>query len=170
VTSTTATETETAALFDVDAGDYHDHDQRPTRYLLVTREFRDYEYGDEYDDDYTVDDDYYDYTYKGYDDLGHARADTLRFEESGIFDNWDGQWIDEPDFADQLYMFAEGSAPYAARPIDDPWRAAMAPIIATCPTCQPSGGELPDREDGGYREGSRIHQAVQTSDKETNKR
>jgi hypothetical protein len=122
-------------LFDVAVDAHHDHDQRPSHYLLVTREFRDYEYGDEYGDDCTVEADD-DYTFEGYDDLDHARADTLRFEESGIFDNWDGQWIDKPDFADQLYMFAEGCAPYAARPVDDPWRAAMAPIIATCPACQ----------------------------------
>jgi hypothetical protein len=132
-------------LFDVAVDAHHDHDQRPSHYLLVTREFRDYEYGDEYGDDCTVeaDDDYtvkgdddYDYTFEGYDDLDHARADMLLFEESGIFDNWTGQWVDEPYFVDELDMFAEGSAPYAARPVDDPWRAAMAPIIATCPACQ----------------------------------
>ncbi|MGH3573385.1 MAG: hypothetical protein ACRDUW_16370 [Pseudonocardiaceae bacterium] len=118
------TETAPAALFGMDAvPQQHHHQLRPYHYLLITREIR---HGAEIRA-YNFKPDDYDYTVEGYHDLARARAD-MSFEdvgESGIFDNWTGEWVDEPDLADDLDMLAEGSAPYAARPANDPWRAAM---------------------------------------------
>jgi hypothetical protein len=120
--------TETA-LFGIDVVAEQPHPMRPAHYLLISREIGDdakISYGAY---DYEPDD--YDYTVENYDDLARARQSIspYEWEQSGIFDNWTGEWIDTPDFADDIEMLAEGSAPYAARPADHRRRIAMTPII-----------------------------------------
>ncbi|MFF9036421.1 hypothetical protein ACF090_13225 [Streptomyces sp. NPDC014892] len=81
---------------------------RPWRYILVTKLV-------DYDDD--GDETEAEYVPEGYDDLEAAQASaTGGFEEGGVWDNWAGVWVVEPDWSDEVEMTAEGSAPYSARP------------------------------------------------------
>lgn len=81
---------------------------RPWHYLVIT-EFVDYD--DDGEETGT------EYVPEGYDDEDQARQEVgAGFDEVGVWDNWAGVWIVEPDWSDEVEMTAEGPAPYSLRP------------------------------------------------------
>lgn len=82
---------------------------RPWHYVLVTK-LVDYDGDDDFEGEA-------EYVGEGYDDVEAARESaTGGYEEGGVWDNWAGAWVVEPDWSGEVEMTAEGSAPYSARP------------------------------------------------------
>lgn len=80
---------------------------RPWRYLVIT-ELVDYDGdGEEAGTEYVQ---------EGYDDEDRARQEVGGVDEVGVWDNWAGVWVVEPEWSGEVEMTAEGSAPYSARP------------------------------------------------------
>ena len=101
-------QTEQPTLFGAPETTPADERHRPWHYILVSRLV-------DYDDD--DEETGVDYVGEGYDDLDAAREEVLdAFEEDGVWDNWVGVWVVEPEWSDEVEMTAEGSAPYSARP------------------------------------------------------
>jgi hypothetical protein len=82
---------------------------RPWHYVLVTK-LVDYDGDDDFEGEA-------EYVGEGYDDVEAARESAVGgYEEGGVWDNWAGAWVVEPEWSSEVEMTAEGSAPYSARP------------------------------------------------------
>lgn len=56
----------------------------------------------------------------------NAEPESLFQDEQGVFDNWDGSWVVEPDWADECSIEPEGWTRYDLRPSADPAVTSLA--------------------------------------------